>query len=79
ARAALDRLQGMGIDCSILSGDNAQAVREVARATGLTGQAGADPADKLAAIARLQGAGRHVLMVGDGLNDGPALAAADAS
>jgi Cu2+-exporting ATPase len=51
----------------------------VARATGLTAQANAGPAQKQALIDRLQGAGHTVLMVGDGLNDGPALAAANAS
>ncbi|TIX52164.1 cadmium-translocating P-type ATPase [Alteraurantiacibacter aquimixticola] len=79
AREALDGLAKLGISSSIMSGDNAQAVAQVARETGLTGQAGASPADKQAAIARLQAAGSRVLMVGDGLNDGPALAAADAS
>ncbi len=79
AREALANLRKLGITASIISGDNAEAVAGVARETGLTGQAGASPADKQDAIARLQGAGHKVLMVGDGLNDGPALAAADAS
>ncbi|MET1756144.1 heavy metal translocating P-type ATPase [Novosphingobium sp. RD2P27] len=79
ARDALAALAGSGVESSILSGDNAAAVAEVARATGLTGQASASPTDKAAAINRLQNAGHRVLMVGDGLNDGPALAAADAS
>ena len=79
ARAALTDLEKLGISASILSGDNAEAVAQVARETGLTGQSAASPADKQDAITRLQGAGHKVLMVGDGLNDGPALAAADAS
>ncbi|MEO5597121.1 MAG: HAD-IC family P-type ATPase, partial [Novosphingobium sp.] len=79
AAAALQKLQALGIECSILSGDAPAAVAEVARTTGLTAHAAARPADKQAAITRLQNAGRRVLMAGDGLNDGPALAAADAS
>ena len=79
AAQALAALQSLGIECSILSGDAVPAVAQAARQTGLTAQAAASPADKQAAIARLQGAGRKVLMVGDGLNDGPALAAANAS
>jgi Cu2+-exporting ATPase len=78
-RAALAQLAQLGIPLSILSGDNPEAVAAVARETGLTGQANTSPADKQQAIARLQAAGYSVLMVGDGLNDGPALAAADAS
>ena len=79
AREALAELAALGIEASILSGDTAAAVAVTARETGLTGQAAALPGDKLEAIARLQKAGRTVLMVGDGINDGPALAAADAS
>jgi Cu2+-exporting ATPase len=79
AAEALAGLRALGVECSILSGDNIAAVAEVARETGLTAQASATPADKQAAIARLRASGHHVLMVGDGLNDGPALAAADAS
>lgn len=79
ARAALAELADLGIQASILSGDNAAAVMVTARETGLTGQAAALPADKLDAIQRLQRSGKSVLMVGDGINDGPALAAADAS
>ncbi|WP_421848040.1 heavy metal translocating P-type ATPase [Novosphingobium sp.] len=79
AREALADLAALGIQASILSGDNAAAVRMTARETGLTGQAGAQPGDKLDAIRRLQRTGKCVLMVGDGINDGPALAAADAS
>jgi Cu2+-exporting ATPase len=78
-RSALDDLQALKIQCSILSGDNARAVADVARTVRLTAQSSAGPADKRDAILRLQRAGRRVLMVGDGLNDGPALATADAS
>ncbi|HSG56955.1 MAG TPA: copper-translocating P-type ATPase, partial [Paracoccaceae bacterium] len=76
---ALAELARLGIPVSIISGDNPEAVAQVARETGLAGQAAASPADKQDAIARLQQGGAKVLMVGDGLNDGPALVAADAS
>ena len=79
ALAALTALRRQGLEASILSGDNAQAVAQVARETGLMAQASASPQDKHDAIARLTAGGRRVLMVGDGLNDGPALAAAHAS
>jgi len=79
AAEAVARLKAQGIECSILSGDRTEAVAPVARAIGLTGQGSASPADKQEAIGRLRCSGRRVLMVGDGLNDGPALAAADAS
>jgi Cu2+-exporting ATPase len=76
---ALAGFRTLGIEASILSGDALGAVTTVARETGLTAQAAASPAEKQEAITRLQKAGRKVLMVGDGLNDGPALAAAHAS
>ena len=79
AREAVDALRDEGIAATILSGDRAEAVAPVARALGLTAQTGMRPEDKLAAIARQSGAGHRVLMVGDGLNDGPALAAGHAS
>lgn len=79
AEAALGQLAAMKVEASILSGDSVPAVAAVARATGLTAQAAASPAAKQEAIERLQRAGRNVIMAGDGLNDGPALAAANAS
>ena len=79
AHAALARLKALGLKVSLLSGDNAKAVAEVADEVGLEAQAAATPVEKREAIAALQATGHKVLMVGDGLNDGPALAAADAS
>lgn len=69
----------LGVDASILSGDRATSVAPIARILGLTAQTSMLPEDKLDAIARQKAAGHKVLMVGDGLNDGPALAAGDAS
>ena len=79
ATEAGQRLAALGVPATILSGDAPTAVALTSAETGLSGRGGASPADKLAAIAALQGQGHRVLMVGDGLNDGPALAAADAS
>ncbi len=79
ARATIDALRDAGIAPMILSGDRAEAVAPVARELGLTAQTGMSPQDKLAAIARGAAQGHKVLMIGDGLNDGPALAAGHAS
>lgn len=79
AAATIDRLRQMGLDSVILSGDRREAVAPVAQALGVTALAHLMPADKVAAIARVRAAGRRVLMVGDGLNDGPALAAGHVS
>lgn len=79
ARGAIDALKAEGIEPTILSGDRTEAVAPVARELGMTAQTGMSPQDKLAAIARQAGAGHKVLMIGDGLNDGPALAAGYAS
>lgn len=76
ARLAVDLFKKMGLPASILSGDKIEAVAPVARELGITAQASARPEDKVEAITRLTQSGSSVLMVGDGLNDGPALAAA---
>jgi len=79
AAEALARLAAMGVPASIISGDRAEAVQAMAGRLGTNARAQAMPQDKIAAIKALQAAGHKVLMVGDGLNDGPALAAATAS
>lgn len=73
-------LQADGFAPLLLSGDNATAVADTARAAGiLDWQAEQRPEDKIAAIQALMAAGEKPLMVGDGINDGPALAAAHVS
>jgi Cu2+-exporting ATPase len=79
AEATVARLADLGIRGSIASGDHAESVLPVAQALDLPAEAGMRPEDKLAAIDRLAAGGAKVLMVGDGLNDGPALAAGHAS
>lgn len=79
AAATLAALQAEGIAASILSGDRAAPVDVAARELGLKAVAEASPQAKLAALEALKAQGRRPLMVGDGLNDGPALAAAHAS
>lgn len=79
AAEALAALSREGLTASILSGDRAAPVAAVGRALGLAAQAEATPQAKLAALEALKAQGRRPLMVGDGLNDGPALAAAHAS
>jgi len=79
AAATLYALQAEGIEASILSGDRAAPVDAVARELGLDAEAEVSPQAKLAALEALKAQGRRPLMVGDGLNDGPALAAAHAS
>ncbi|WP_443971330.1 heavy metal translocating P-type ATPase [Sphingobium sp. CR28] len=79
AREAIEALRAEGIDSMILSGDRTEAVAPVARQLGLTAQTGMSPQDKLSAIQRQSIVGHKILMLGDGLNDGPALAAGHAS
>ena len=80
AIAAVKALKAQGYDVRIMSGDRAEAVAPIAAALGISDwQAALKPADKIAALDALKAAGRRVLMVGDGLNDAPALAAAHAS
>ncbi|RVT82823.1 cadmium-translocating P-type ATPase [Rhodobacteraceae bacterium CCMM004] len=80
ARALVDAFRAQGLKIEMISGDAADAVAEVARALGIdTALAGLSPMDKVAHIRALEEAGAQVLMVGDGLNDTGALAAATAS
>lgn len=80
ARAAIDRLRGQGLRLHLLSGDRPAAVASAACALGIDSwRGGASPQQKFAFVKSLQRDGRRVLMVGDGLNDAPVLAAADVS
>ncbi|MBS0248634.1 MAG: cadmium-translocating P-type ATPase [Proteobacteria bacterium] len=73
-------LRDLGFDLHILSGDRTEAVAPVAEALGIAQWRGVvNPADKIAFIDTLKAQGRRVLMVGDGLNDAPSLAAAHVS
>jgi len=77
AAAAVARLRERGIACVLLTGDNAAAASAVARACGIEDvRAALLPEDKASVVAQLR-RDRVVAMVGDGINDAPALAAAD--
>jgi Cu+-exporting ATPase len=78
ASAAVTELRGLGLRPILLTGDNEATARAVAAEAGIDEViAGTLPADKAAVITRLQAQGHQVAMVGDGVNDAPALAAAD--
>jgi Cu2+-exporting ATPase len=80
AAAAVAALCGRGIQVQLLSGDRAGAVARIAALTGIGKLRGdCSPEDKLAHLRGLQREGRKVLMAGDGMNDGPVLALANAS
>jgi Cu2+-exporting ATPase len=73
-------LKRRGMTLRLLSGDREPAVAEAARVLGIEEwRAACSPSDKVAELERLRAEGRSVLMVGDGLNDAPALAAANVS
>ncbi|GLK67211.1 heavy metal translocating P-type ATPase [Hansschlegelia plantiphila] len=78
AAEAVRRLAALNVQIIMLTGDSAEAAAPIARGVGISRvEAGARPADKLATIQRLKAEGSRVAMVGDGVNDAPALAAAD--
>ncbi|VFU09178.1 heavy metal translocating P-type ATPase [Methylocella tundrae] len=80
AAAVMASLRARGLPIVILSGDAAPAVKACAQALGVTEwRADMRPGDKIAYLADLKAQGRKPMMVGDGMNDAPALAAAHAS
>ncbi len=78
SREAVQRFLAMGLDVVLLTGDQPRAAAAIARASGIsTVIAGVLPEGKRDAIQRLQQQGKVVAMIGDGINDAPALAQAD--
>ena len=78
AREAVERLDALGIEVVMLTGDNETAAEAVAQQLGIRRVfANVLPGDKAMAVCGLQEAGRRVIMVGDGVNDAPALTQAD--
>jgi cation-transporting ATPase V len=78
AREQIERLHAMGLEVAMLTGDNATTAAAIAASAGIDRSlAEVMPADKVGEISRLRAEGKTVAMVGDGVNDGPALVHAD--
>jgi Cu2+-exporting ATPase len=78
SKEAVDLLHALGVRVAMITGDSRAVADSVARRLGIDDVAAQVlPADKAAAVERFQGGGRRVAMVGDGVNDAPALATAD--
>jgi Cu+-exporting ATPase len=78
AGSAVGRLKGMKLNVTMITGDNQNTAQAIAEKTGIRSvRAGVLPAGKSEEVSRLRREGKVVAMVGDGINDAPALAAAD--
>ncbi|NNM73862.1 heavy metal translocating P-type ATPase [Enterovirga aerilata] len=77
ARAGLERLRELGIRAVMVTGDNARTAAAIASSLGIEPRADLLPEDKQRIVRELQASGEKVAKVGDGINDAPALAAAD--
>jgi len=78
AGEVVSRLKSAGVHCVMVTGDQPDSASSVGRALGISEiHANVLPQDKVAIVQKMQSEGRHVAFVGDGVNDGPALAASD--